>query len=648
MENRLTHSLNFLYRKDKQEIGGTMAFMAIFLFVLIMFTAIVIDLSLLAGSKDRAQSFAQIATLSAVEQYFASDSNLTEMEKRNAAVARVNEVIATNNITTPRMFGTEEGKPPEVKLSSATNIKNTDATLEPGRWYFVETDTGSECGGKPPCFVAATTDTESVNAFRLNGNFYTYVTSSFGKIVTGSNTIPITVSTVATVIPRHGIFMVDLSSSTIRETHLLEDDATKIGVTASEFGFTLSSDNPNIHNSNVTSQTTDNIWTALDDTRPNTNIPDANYNKIHYKSDYIKKKLLSDTEYTKSEDYKKHHPSPYVGEYSTGTKNIWARVDVFRDGYYKGPQPLTTIFAGLKYAIESFDKRKVGGDQIGLMFYDEQLEWPRIVEPTADFRYLKSMVDFTDADLSTLHSDLSNIQRSDLMDDVGLEKIIRHNLFPSGTAFTDMPKALSQASNMLRDARADQLVDSSDFIVFIGDGLTNCIQTRTHGQVCADTYTRYAKSMSNLQAITLSENFVNANIPIHVIMVGNEVGPHTAAVSLPNSTECLTDTEARLAGIPYVIGGTDSGTLLDSFDNRKDTPFYQASFDLYKIALATRGIWAPMRPVAASCPNKPSISCSPTPSRITEDPLCRNYAEQIQDYMDKIISSNPYVIVDVE
>lgn len=636
------------------ELGGTVVFVALSLLSLFMLVSVVIDLSLLSESKERSQSFAQLATLSAVEQYFAVDKSLTETEKRVAATKRVNEVLATNSIiiskTVEKEGKIENGMAPNVVLYGVDIPTEKDAVLEPGRWYFVETEGMSECGGKPPCFVRSETTSESVNAFRLQGNFYRYVSSSFVRFVNGSDLMPVKVSTIATVIPRHGVFMIDLSPSVVRETHLLPEGAASIGVKPSEFGFTLSSENPHLTGLGAT----DAIWAGMDDTRPETPVAD-NYDKVHYKDDYISKKLLSDNEYMLSSDHKEHHPDPIANtKYASGNTNTWARVDAFRDPSYAGPEPLKTIFNGLKYAMESFDKRKVGGDKIGFMFYDDQLDWQRVVLPTSDFEYLKSLLDFDDGDLSSLSSDSPTIAQSDLIVyNKGLERIIRHKLFPSGNSFTNMRMALAEGMTMLANAESE-LVNSSDFLTFIGDGLTNC--SAYLSPHCGNDYTHYQDSMLRLGELVTSK-IIDTMVPIHVIMVGQEVGPHTVAVSLPSDGEnkCLTDTEARLAGIPYAMGGDVNGHAFptvsaasSAFDNRDTVPFYQTSFDMYEIARITGGVWAPIRPTSFTQDACPTVSCTPTLKRLTEDPLCRDYEAQIKYYIDKIISNNPYVIVDVD
>lgn len=405
-------------------------------------------------------------------------------------------------------------------------------------------------------------------------------------------------------------------------------------------------------------------------------------------SDYTRHKTLGDSHYDarNNSDYSSYHPDPEDPicddptspetchpEKNVRTSPFWFRVDTFRTdeepGYY-GPEPLRQVFEGLHYAVTSLEERAVDGDKACFIFYDEKLSWPRIVHligGVSGFDYLKKISDFNEfrnleGQIIPVADDRSNITDDELTDPAtrGLMVTIRHQLFPLPGSNTNTQLALARALLELKLGEEGG-IPSSDFIVLIGDGMGNCRQENGHTQ-CNETQSYHKDAVNEIMA-TIDNNFVPKNVPVHVMAIGDHVGPHTldlSSVPLPvdsngntiGSGPCLTDEDARKANIKFVRGFSDSQDTPAAYDaNSSENPYFEVNEYLYDIARKTRGFWMPIRSDGGSnCePKTQCFSNNPvTANRVTTDPECRDLGQQITDYMSKIIDENPYLVVDTK
>jgi hypothetical protein len=90
-----------------------------------------------------------------------------------------------------------------------------------------------------------------------------------------------------------------------------------------------------------------------------------------------------------------------------------------------------------------------------------------------------------------------------------------------------------------------------------------------------------------------------------------------------------------------------------AFDTMGPTkPFIESNVVPYEMAVATQGIWGPIRPGGAGC--TPVTECSTAPADwqsappIMMDPECRTEDQQIDAYMAEIIGGNPLALVEVD
>ena len=167
------------------------------------------------------------------------------------------------------------------------------------------------------------------------------------------------------------------------------------------------------------------------------------------------------------------------------------------------------------------------------------------------------------------------------------------------------------------------------------------------------------------------QNYVASNVdfPVHIIHVGQAAGPNTVDIENPdNPGTCLTDGQFRSRewddpygfvrgyaddapeGIPQPDNvELDNDTAANAYyDKSAAQPFREAASDLYKIAVMTKGIYAPIRPVdpVSTCVDG-RLPCMPGQMQVY-DPYCRSQLEQVEEAMEKIVGFNPYIVVEVE
>jgi hypothetical protein len=696
---------------NQSENGAIMLLTVAVLVVFFIFAAFAIDLTVMSASTGEARYQSRLTALAALEQYFDTkcpDPSQTEChtQKAAAALTRAQEVADANTILMDSGGGAE-----------AIQLNTGPAVLESGRWYSVD-DGNDPCSRNYPCFVRGNT---KVNAFRYSGNSYKGISRVFSQIFAGQNVMSVNVTAVASVIPRHGCFLVDISGSTAVETHTIFDSQTVVEgnpmtIPRSRFVFFRSE-------VNGTGQPgeEDAIWAALPELRPTSSL---DIPTLHYRSDYEIKRTLADADY--GPDYS-HHPDPSIYPAFSGSRIAGLYdVDFYRGGSYRGPEPLVTIFRGLNEAVKMFKERAVAGDEACMVFYDRYLTWFRTITLTKDFDYLQRFTDprqLTEPVNALLGyrptQPIEGLPQYQWTDLDAAPLVIRHGLFPVGQGFTKTMAAIREA--MRQFATQSNVTSSSDFIVHIGDGLVNCIdnmcsyndlnndgeadsqdvqrftdQLNNSGcrglartdtayitnrcwtydrnwdnavtdadidafaasangcQPCVNTYDYYKQGIDQIRSYARNSLFP-ARIPLHVILVGDHVQPHTLDVAGDDS-KCLTDVEARKGEKPYVLGGDGSGAPFTTMNSARtswdamingEAPFYQANADWYGIARLTGGIWGPLRPKDPACGlgSGPDQNTCNNGQRRIYDTLCRTDGDQIIDYMKTIVGQNPYAVV---
>ncbi len=704
--------------------------------VVVTIVSVAIDLNYIYASKEQIRQTAKFLSLAAIEQYFSIDCSKDKTDKTSAECEadreeqvrkRIQEIIPKSLLLHKETF----------QLNQEIYNQEVNVKYETGRWV-IENDPSfadQNCPGnkEKPCFIA-TTNSAEINSFKIAISYNWALAARLTRSILSLTNKRITVDAVSTVTPRRACILVDTSPSLTRESHLLRNRGSFNGSNydsadfdhAAEFGFYVKSDNP--PSSGMASQH-DRKWNGyipstfevdiiMNSLYPDSNAPptakqrqdlidqlsypgisnyirpvSGDFSKTkHYENDYILKKTLSDEDYVKSEDFN-FHPDPTESE-SYKARGSWYRIDNLTD-----PEPLNTVFHGLKELVTQFKERAVSGDKLCLIFYDDTLSWPRIVKLTDDLDYLLKLVDLDDkSEVSTDQRNPDTVSNPDFRSTKGRERIIKHKLFPTINSFSDSIAAFQEAFKQLSQISENGIL-TSDFIVHIGDGLSNCTNFANkvdNGQIipslagmnwgfcnfstasCSNDSATYMCSINMLKQLIKNEA-VPRNIPVHVVQIGNDVAPHTVDIPDPkDSNKCLRgDAEVRGSGLTenFVMGTDGDGNTLyydynfseysnwvwinpklsTSFSSMsEEKPFYLASKFMFDIALMTKGIWAPIRPKSNNCNteegraiDKQCIYTDP-PTRRTKDPFCRTTNEQIEEYMKLVMDQNPFVIVDVD
>ena len=578
-------SIPSTYRRSESERGVVVILFAALVLVFFAFAALAIDIGFAASAAHQARSHAQLAALSALERYFftegSHETRLAAALERANAVSQLNVVLGSGG--------------------SANQIDTVESDLDrpllvPGRFFHTAPPSGvNPCLGDEelPCFVPYD-GSAPVNAMRIQGKYYNDITLRLASVAFGETHAAVNVSATANIVPRHGCFVVDLSRSMTAETH----KQTFV------YGYYLMSDNPSLVKPEDS--------TAWGNLSPNYLVRGSNATvpSVHYRDDYQLKAVVSDLSYN-ALTHSDYHPAPTDNNsaYALGDVEANYRVDMFRNGtIYGGPEPLTTVFAGIDRALEYLQSRAVVGDMACLVFYDDKLSWSRVFKLTSDFDYLRSFTDLSDtAD-----------------PDHGLLRAIRHGLFPFADAKTNTLLGVAEAVSQLATESATGS-PSSDFIVLIGDGITNCAPVDcainpnfdydSDGDVDGTDFTTFYPCMApsicsyspynstrncpytaakcassdvdgdgvvgmveynafvedyydsarckslNPQCNNTPEHYyfsyealrsyietavVPANIPVHVMLTGAASGPHTVDIADPdNEGQCLSETEKR-------------------------------------------------------------------------------------------------------
>jgi len=702
----------------RSEKGAVLLFLAIALIAVLSVAALAIDMTLYSNARNQGVNYARLAALAAVEEYFDKkqrEPTAGELSWKQSAARRANDISKTNYFFAIDSV-VQHIRPNELALRDDANPPSTDVILEGGHWIYEEDATYScESGDTPPCFVPETDNTKAINAMRVTGILYRPVSTFLAHAAFGIQSLPpVTIDVTAAAVPRHGCFAVDISPSITSVTHHQTDEsvldadlndsspsgtANKINPGTgygSYLGYYLPADNPTVNPASDLGKTMTQFhktdwdmlyWNVLTHHGYPGTIPDPHsyftspqQDTHHFKEDYVLLRQYGDDQYN-SALHDNLHPNPWTDpDYAIGPTGLWGRFDSRHvnqpAGTYHGAEPLRSVFESIAHTIDRFEDRAVAGDEICFVFYDQSQKWTRVVKLTDNYDYLRKLTDFEG--LPTGNAALS----ADLPPPVGqpsrdpsweppaptenspkgFERLVRYNLVPSPGGFTNMTGGLSEALKQLEAGKDGQIL-TSDFIVLIGDGLTNCTSSRS--PACSDDYLYHKQSLAELQNVVINQ-VIPAHVPLHVILVGDHVQPQTVAIAKEDGGTCLTDAEARKANLPYVLdqwfGAPVSGAgaeqaQADAYTNRSAaTPYWKINYDLYEIAAATGGTWGPIRPPSPACitPNVPisnPTTCNHTTSllhRVVYDEKCRPRGDQMTHIIDEILGTNPYVVVQVK
>ena len=662
-----------------------MVLVAMLIMVFFIFTALAIDTASFAASAEQARFAAKYAALQALETYVSTEGS--KQQRLDAALNAAN-ASGTLNLVLAATSGPGSFQVADTEEQVGTL---THPVLLAGRFYAAENPTkdmdGSSCTGNdsvcgagksPPCFVPLddinpncdTLSSGDPNSFQIVGPYYSGIRKWFAGAFS-PGTASIQVDEVAAVVPRHTCFLVDISTSMAQETHF-GDAVAPNEDERSILAYFVSTDNPGVNKTtNASDLHDDGLWNVLLPSRSGALAPPSptatKYKRIHYKDDYSDPiAVLNDGDYGSDTDYAKHHPDPNVINpetginYSMGTDPKKFRVDTryFKNpqqfagtSYDGGPEPFTTVFRALNTLVAKFKERSVVGDQVCLIFFDSKLEWSRIINLTSDFDYVTK---FTDLSLQG--------------PDEGWSLLFKHQIFPIRLRDSNLQMAVSEALNQFSAAQQSSIPSLDQMVVF-GDGITNCTSctgasdpkcTGTGfgaGPGCRDIYQFYLQSVSELHKFAATQLFPR-RIRLDFFLMGSHVLPNYRLLSKADdqgALSCMTDAEARQAKADYVDGGsypyTSSADKTSTRQLYKDkseaAPFLQPNKDMYQIVRLLGGSWVPIMEYDSEIDTDGNGQCAPScgANPETRSTTCRTPTQQVDDAINEIMGSNPYMIV---
>ncbi|MBL7663471.1 hypothetical protein JNK13_12050 [bacterium] len=684
------------YRVDQS--GVILILTALLAFAMLTLVALVIDIGILSSSSSQQQRQAEYIGLAALYEYSrtAADENGSLLPKVNRAITRANYIAGRNSIVglpgveNANLCGqiSEEG-------TCAKEPANTNGTIVFGRWYPSRPSTCSEKKGKAcPCGVAATPcfleipandlKTKSANAVKIN--FQTAnqnpIRTYFARVI-GSNEHLLSSSAIVTMVARHMMFLVDLSSSVDNETHApAATPPPDPNYAKSESAFAIDPSGGLAACASANSNPC--IDANLGDPEclmlgPNGS---ANPNNLQNKTYYGMSRRRASCADAYCNETWRHFRDDYRCQIVDGKLYLF---DEYRHaGTHLGPSPLTPILNGIQQALDEFESRGVPSDRVGAIGFASPRELNAQIFSIREIPM--SPVDTSDG------SNFSRLRQ--ITDPENIPEQMNGLFFPIPTStYTDGPGLLEYVATKFAEAKLEE--ESSDRIIYFTDGLFNCIKA---GSVGAPPFDRRCRNSAEFVARSIWESgqvvtnsLMQSRITLDMFLFGNSsVGPHTIVYKDPvagnSQAACVDDDAARQLGLSWVNAspGLDSAKgfpyspsdgLLNAWANNQTIYFANSLYDYF--VKDTGGIWVPIRPCwdeGAGCVNLVdeyrynsdcdhffnqgrtrflnNSSCIPggggqIPSgcRLQFDPFGRSVDDQVTAGMEKILNNNPLVVV---
>ncbi|MCC6219750.1 MAG: Tad domain-containing protein [Deltaproteobacteria bacterium] len=592
------------------ERGIFLPLLALISTVIIVLAALAIDSGLVNSSKAQHQHSADSAVLAAMEAYISSKDTYGEFDGQEPdyqqrlvdATERAKDILGRNvSLMFSRHFlehTLTEYPQNNIQALQSDVSRNSGAEngkIIPGVWHFSEPQGGCAAYSAPSyvysesvlpscpcpsnkwagaCFQEIAIDKSNrANALRLELQLRddSKLRTIFGAIA-NRDTFNYSVTATAALVPRHGLFLADVSSSVISDTHLRPDRLWPDRLNLSgEYNY-LASDNT--CSALAGAPYADALlYGELDAVRPAT-LPI--YAKRHYRfrSDGVTLE---------------HACRSAKGSTTLAGQNIPSRTFLFEQ--VVPPQPLTDILDGIHSAMLLFSQRRVAGDLFGLAGFDDDILNVRtlnIGEPVPDLQWTSTSCtqggEFCEFYKAT---DASNIDNK-------IDKLLfprkdgLHGTSDRPRVFTDLPYALQAGKTMLANAKATFGAESAveSFIVIFTDGITMCRYDET------STATRYCRTESSVfrdstyEVFDIAQQLAQSKTAVHFVLFGERVRPHTLLRKYDNK-RCMREEEARELNYSMVkprFAGVD------------DNPFWAPNIFYDYAAVPTGGSWIPVRP----------------------------------------------------
>lgn len=636
---------------QKESRGAVLILLVISLTALLGLVALAIDVSIYFSQHSKLERTAEQAALAALEKYLDILSTSTDPDPNqdalNHALVRAEDITGLNlesHITA------HIRKNPTSSLSDLQhNADGANGTFSAGTWYFDWPDSATPAcdGGNPnpfkPCFETLPIGSDRrANAIKvtLHPNQASPLSHIFGRVFKSEKKefdLP-TVSATASLVPRRGVFLIDLSRSIVRDTHEREGDTDG---SDAEYAYYVDPDQ-------LGACDPDNAWKS--------SLHPADQDTFDY--------MLPDDRHLQFTCF-----------------DIGGGVDEsFGVDMTIPPQPLTGVLDAIHTAFDIFRERAVPSDKVGLIGFDDELLDQRKMPLTEAFSATNET--FNNFLIATDTSEPFSSRKDYFL----FPRYYGGNFSGGGNrmpAMTDIRLALGEARNMLH--AEDFFAHADNFIVLISDGMSNCTMNPPGPYSCYFSNSSPATiglseayiEQSLLELSMEADELRRANIRLHVFLIGDHVAPHSLLRG--GSNGCMTDLEAQYHGDPPGSDPLDfvdpSGGTLDSTD---DTPYFHPN-RLYDYVEYVGGLWNPIvdccRDAGGNCLPDVSpelenacnavadgalVTCCATAGapcqqicnwvdnqgRLLCDPFNRPKTQQVIDAIERIMKNNPFILVD--
>lgn len=626
--------------KQGQSSGSVVLILTILLPLIMAAVVFSIELSRLGVFSDRLKQVAEHAAQRSLMAYARSDtgaplSSLLAARREANNVGKLEEPFSYVFSSFPAAA--------EQIVFPLEQSEQTHGVLTPGIWHFkppkdcqiYATSASCPCPGgawQGACFEelkasAAGSDPEKfkLNAIQINLRLSTkYLPEKLLTALLGAERMQLSAKATAAIIPRHGVFLLDLSRSMKRDTHLNYEKQvrevsggalrsnTRALTLAAEYAFKLdrikdAAGNYQIASSCPQPETcTENGACLVADGKMRTynflfngEVREGNLledqrdpafpseKTKHYKSDYQCLAL------SYAEDGKPHAANYLIDTYEGQSSD---------GGKYDGPEPLNTLLVGLHEALSILKKQEVPGDRIGMLGFDQSAAIDKrcmrgqgadcaalISTKEASFEDFLSVIDIEAQSLATVQRRLSD-----------------YLLFPRLDAASNLPEALKKTRQMLEQSSNDNY--SQNFVLVFSDGVSTCTSSRS----CSDDESGFSASFQETKGI-LSKDFLEKGVRVHFVLSGDYVKPHTLlAPSLDTPGSCMTEDEARTRGISLVDTRGDSSAFTNAVLYGQSASFFHPANAFFSLVQGSGGHWAPLR----ECCRDASGNCSDVRSQI--------------------------------
>ncbi|MBL7663481.1 VWA domain-containing protein [bacterium] len=613
----------------RNESGAILLITAFIAVVLVIFLALVIDVSLMFVTQDQLQRVIDHATMGGLKSFL--DQNTLNLRPASAR-DRAKEIFESrhNRLFAQALFKNPGSLQSDIQYAGGGG-GGSNGKIYFGRWHSAEPPNGctgylsedAQCpcvGGayvNKKCFenrtakaVAGATDA-NIDAIKIE--YHLASANPFQTIfarVVGLNELVTGVTSIAAITPRHGYAEIDGSVS------ITQENFRAIGATGgyeypngnyhraeAKYAFGLQpgqdcASNPAIVTSCISNPDTcpldnnDDLRIQWTDSTSIGNLPGirncfppysqtgdpacfAGHQIRHYRDDYqcVEAKRKDTSGNVIARDYS------LVANYRETGAN----------GVHIGPQPYTRVLKTVNLFAQRFRDRKQTGDLFGMSFFDHEPNFIpnrqfRLEVPSDSNSEFINLLKVTDVSFDTWTTGVTWQQRLKYRNE-------ERYYIPRTNAYTDILLALQQASSALAAERTGQ-VDS--FIILFTDGLTNCI-TQGSNRACQNTEQYHRASMSEVVNFAIN-SLAPSRVALHTMLIGEDVGGHTLVRDDGASAgdgDCLNEAQTRNLGrgalTDYRTGPSYGG------GNWGQTKYFYPN-RLSEASVVTKGLYLPLRP----------------------------------------------------